>query len=151
MLLRFHDDRCFADGASPYLYRPAHNEDTTNRIFVPVSIDEHKTLAVVDTGGTFLVCDRGIAELLNLDPADGLSEHEILIRNGRFRGTLHRLPLTLMAVEGKSLQLEVTAFVPRDHWPLPSYLGLHCCLEWTRFAVDPTTDTFYFGSIDQAD
>jgi hypothetical protein len=155
MLLKFEDGRPFAQGASTYLYRPATERDTTPRIFVAVLIEDIPTETVVDTGGVYLVCEPETADLLDLDAASGLATDKVNIRGRSVPGTLHRLYLTLLAEEGKSLKLETTAFVPRlrpnERWDLPPYMGLRGCLEWIRFAVDPTTDTFYFGTIDEGD
>ncbi|MBI3732481.1 MAG: hypothetical protein HY259_03370 [Chloroflexi bacterium] len=76
----------------------------------------------------------------------------MLIRGIWYSGRLYLLNLTLLAIEGYSLELSATAFVPDSEWAeswghLPSFLGLPGCLERLRFAVDPSTDTFYFGPL----
>lgn len=155
MLLSFEDGRPFAQGASRYRYSPATEGEKTPRIIVGVLIEGISTEAAVDTGGVYLVCDQGIADVLDLDPAGGLGTDKLkLPRAPRpVPGTLHRLYLTLLAEEGENLTLEIVAFVPRlelnELRKLPSFMGLMGCLEWIRFAVDPTTDTFYFGAIDE--
>ena len=155
MLLRFEDGRPFAQGACPFVYRPATERETVHRIFVPVQIEDIQTEAVVDTGGVYLVCQPEIAALLSLDPASAIRTDELNIRGRKVPGALYRLYLTLLAEEGKSHKLEIIAFVPRlepnEPWNLPSFMGLTGCLEWIRFAVDPITDTFYFGAIDEGD
>ena len=62
------------------------------------------------------------------------------------------MSLTLSPAWGEGLTVDVTAFVPEaeftEAWGLlPSYLGLNGCLDRLRFAVDPVTDTFYFGPL----
>jgi hypothetical protein len=57
----------------------------------------------------------------------------------------------LLAEEGENLAFEATAFVPEQHeeegWSdMPSILGFYGCLERIRMAIDPVTETFYFGS-----
>lgn len=120
-----------------------------------VKIGRQETLAAVDTGAVWLVCDPEIAELLDLDPGDALEERDVLIRGDRYHGKIYRLPVTFMADEGRGLEWESTAFVPDlasdQRWRWPSFLGFHGCLERVIFAVDPTTDTFYFGSANKAD
>jgi len=152
MLLNFQDGRSFAQGACPFLYHPATEWDTTPRIIVTVQIEGIRTQTVVDTGGVYLVCDPEMAALLNLDPTSGLGTTKLNIRGHKVPGTLHRLSLTLLAEEGQSLELEATAFVPHlqpaEQWNLPSFMGLTGCLERLRFAVDPATDTFYFGALE---
>lgn len=153
MLLRFEDDRPFAQGGCMFVDRPATAGTASSAIHIPIQIEGlSQTEAVVDTGGAYLVCNPEIADLLNLDPADALTVSGLEIRGHRVPGTLHRLTLTLLAEEGQGLEQEVTAFVPDPHpsqsWmELPTFLGLTGCLEWFRFAVDPVDNMFYFGSI----
>lgn len=152
-MLCFVDGRPFSQGACTFSYRPVTEQDTTPRIVVGVQIEGLYTETAVDTGGVYLVCDPEIADLLKLDPSSGLGTHKLQIRGFKVRGTLHRVSLTLLAQEGQSLELEVTVFVPclqpNQLWDLPPFMGLTGCLERLRFAVDPTTDTFYFGPIDR--
>jgi len=153
MLLAFQDGRSFAQGACNYLYRPATPEETTPRIVVEVLIEGIQAQAILDTGGTYLVCDPQIADVLNLDPADALETARLNIRGVTIFGSIHRVFLTLLAREGQGMELEVTAFVPDTppylQWNLPSFMGLSGCLERLRFAVDPVTDTFYFGTLEE--
>jgi hypothetical protein len=141
----------FSQGASTFLSRPATERERTDRIFVPLQIENVQTEAVVDTGGVYLVCHPEIAELIGLDPRDKIEDTALTIRGNTFRGDTQRLNVVLIASEGEGLEVEVTAFVPRlqpgQSWPWPSFMGFHGCLERVRFAVDPVTDTFYFGSI----
>lgn len=146
MLLTFEDGQRFSDGACQYLYRPIDGE-TTSRIFLQVGIDHIQTQAAIDTGGVYLFCDPETADLLNLDRANSLESIVIQIRGIQVRGDLHRVLLTLSAEEGENLIIDATAFIPGDEMPnLPTILGMHCCLERLRFAVDPTTQSFYFGT-----
>ncbi len=80
----------------------------------------------------------------------------ILLRGVLVQGRLYRLPLTLLATQGADTTIEATAFVPEpaeaEHWgDLPCLLGLYGCLERVRFAVDPSTEQFYFGPASDAD
>ena len=148
MLLRFQDGRPFAQGACNYLYRPVPREETTPRIIVQVQVEGIETQAIVDIGGVYLVCEPQIAGLLKLKPADALRTDKLTIRGFTYSGHIHRVSLTLLAQEGQSIRLEATAFVPHfPQWNLPSFMGLSGCLERLRFAVDPDTDTFYFGAL----
>jgi hypothetical protein len=153
MLLQFTDGQPFAQGCCGFLYRPATERDTTPRIILTVQISGIETQTALDTGGVYLVCDPEIADLLNLDPSSGVGTDTLGIREWKGSGTLYRLPLMLVSDEGRGLELEVTAFVPSlqpgETWRLPSYMGLSGCLERLRFAVDPATDTFYFGAMEQ--
>jgi hypothetical protein len=67
-------------------------------------------------------------------------------RLGVFQGTLYRGQVTLPADEGESLDLDATVFVCPD-WPGPNFLGYQGLLQRVRFAVDPESNTFYFGRI----
>jgi hypothetical protein len=152
-MLNFDEGHPFSQGACPFLYRPATEQETTPRIFVTVQIEGLQVETAIDTGGAYFVCDPEIADLLGLDPADGVETDELNIRGYKIAGTLHRLSLRLLAEEGKPLQVEATAFIPRlqpyQTWALPSFMGLLGCLERIRFAVDPVTNIFYFGPIDE--
>ena len=109
---------------------------------------------MVDTGGLYLLCSPELADLLGLSDAS-LVEKDVRMKIPRFgnvKGDLCLTTLTLMAEEGSGFELEVTAFVPKrlpssgQDYP-PAIMGLWQCLEKIRFAVDPNSDTFYFGTL----
>lgn len=112
-MLNFDDGRPFAQGACPFLYQPATEQETTPRIFITVQVEGVRVETAIDTGGAYFVCDPEVADLLGLDPADGVETDELSIRGYKISGTLHRLSLRLLAEEGKPLQVEATAFIPR--------------------------------------
>lgn len=151
MPLHFKDGTPFAIGSAPYQYRPATSRETYERILLTISIGDLKTSALVDTGGVFFVCSPEIADYIGLDSERGASADRLLLRGRLISGTLHRVEITLEADEGESLSLAVTAFVPRlragEEWfeEFPCIMALYGCLERLRFAIDPTTGTFYFG------
>jgi hypothetical protein len=151
MVLQFADGRPFATGACPYWDQLSLDRTETPRILVAIWIGDSQTQAVVDTGGVYLVCDPEIPDLLDLNPSASLGVTTLLIRGYEYVGYLHRLTIALPAEEGESLELEVTAFVPRldsgQEWRFPSFLGLQGCLEFLRFAVDPGANVFYFGRL----
>jgi hypothetical protein len=114
-------------------------------------VGEISTEAVIDTGGAFLVLPPEIAGELDLAATAAHGEYRINVRGEIWTGHLHRVPLTFPAERGVGLEIEATAFVPElapgDEWRLPVYLGLFCCLERLRFAVDPGAEpTFFFGA-----
>jgi hypothetical protein len=80
-----------------------------------------------------------------------LGHERVVIRGFSYRGTIHRVPVTILAEAGEALHFEATAFVPEldegEHWPLPSYLGWQGCLERIRLALDPGTERAYFGAL----
>jgi hypothetical protein len=153
MLLQLQNGEPFATGATNYDYRPATKQENTPRIIVSVMIKDIRTLAFVDTGGVYAICSPTIANGLNLNPRDGFSTAPILWRGERYEGFLHTLPMTILAEDGVSLQIEPTFFVPQltvgQTWgeDLPCILGMYLCLDRLRFAVDPSMDTFYFGEL----
>lgn len=149
-MLAFDDGRPFAQGAAPYLDRHA-DDPGLPRLVVQVALGTGRTAAVVDTGAPFFICDPEVLLVNSVDLGEALGTERLLIRGVSYRGELHRLPITLVAEHGQSLDVEVSAFIPvlegGDPWPLPTFLGLQGCLEFTRFAVDPATSTFYFGAL----
>jgi hypothetical protein len=123
-----------------------------NRLLVHVALGQQQARAVVDTGGAFLLLDPQIAASMGIERADALGFERIQIRGFVQRGTVHRVPVTLLARAGESLTFEATAFVPEledgEPWPLPSYLGWQGCLDRIRFAIDPVDEVVYFGAAD---
>ena len=140
----------FACGESPCFLHPAVLGDQLTRLFVYCRIGDTETTAVVDTGGAYLVLDPTVANSTGVDLGDAIARERIHIRGFVQRGTIHRIPLTLLAAEGEPLTFEATAFVPElehgETWPLPSYLGWQGCLDRIRFAVDPAEEVVYFGA-----
>jgi len=151
MTLTLPDGQPFATGVTAYQYRPATAQESTPRLVLEVAIDGVVTHAMVDTGGIYLVCHPRLATQLHLDTAEAISgPRTILFRGVLVQGRLYRLTLTLLAQEGDDLVMQATAFVPEpeeeEGWgDLPSILGFYGCLERARFAVDPRTETFFFG------
>ncbi len=149
-MLLFPDGAPFATGNTNYEYRPISPEGEDNRILLRVEIEQVVTLAIVDTGATYAIIEPSIANIIQLDPATSVGKAMVRIRGEKYQGLLYRLNLTIPATHGEGMVKEVTAFIPdreEEGWGnLPSFLGIASCLEFLRFAVDPATDTFYFGS-----
>lgn len=145
------DGRQFAAGKMPYR---DHVGDVGNlpRIVIVTIVERLPVEAALDTGGSFLVCNPELVEWLGLYPGTGISTASLFIRGMSVNGELHRVTMTLEAQSGENVDVEVTAFAPVLHpeqiWDLPVILGLQGCLEFIRFAVDPATNTFYFGALD---
>ncbi|OGO28152.1 MAG: hypothetical protein A2W33_03970 [Chloroflexi bacterium RBG_16_52_11] len=73
-------------------------------------------------------------------------------RGDKFYGNLFRVDVLLPAFEGISQQFQATVFVPNPDeeakWgDRPTFLGMQSCLERVRFAIDPSGNRFYFGSL----
>lgn len=69
-----------------------------------------------------------------------------------YEGYLYRLHVNFEADTGADLIVEATAFVPlwdaQEAWgDWPVFIGPGGGLERMRFAIDPGTDTFYFGTL----
>jgi hypothetical protein len=149
-LLSFADGESFANGAIEYLYQPATPGEATPRIILPVEVEGIVVPAVVDTGAPYVICAPRLAGTTALRSATPLQRETILIRGSWITGNLYRLGLKFPAELGEELELEATAFVPDREWEdawgdLPSFIGMGGCLERIRFAIDPGSDTFYFG------
>ena len=153
MLLKFSNDEVFAVGAAKYFYRPATAEENTNRIIIPIVVEvDHQILtqAVLDTGAPYAILDPEIARAAGFTDDLALDRIKMNIRGQRLAGSLTRLNITLQATEGDDLTIDTTTFIPDSSsaWGgFPSFLGLAGFLERVRFAIDPNTDTFYFGSL----
>jgi hypothetical protein len=141
----------FSTGATPYIDAHPRDDEPSLRLVITVEIGGTTTDAIVDTGGVYCICDPDLLALVDMPEEEALDSVNLLIRGVTRPGALYRLPLTLIAEEGKHLTIETTAFVPQlqpdESWNLPTFLGLQGCLERLRFAVDPVTNTFFFGSI----
>lgn len=152
-MLQFASGKPFATGAAAYLYQPVSLWETAHRIILNVRIGEFPTQAYLDTGAVYFVCAPEIAGLLGLQPADQLASEQLVFRGRLYQGGLYRIPLTIVAGQGDSLEIEVTAFVPQlhpdDEWPIefPCIAGMSGCFERLRFAIDPLDEIIYFGDL----
>ena len=117
----------FTSGRSKFSDSVPGRMEPTAKVYVKLRIGgvDRTVLAQLDTGAAWSILDSGIAEEL---------------------GHLVRLPLTLVADEGESLETEGIFFVCRD-WPVDlTFLGYSGLLDSIRFALDPQVNHFYFGS-----
>jgi len=140
-----------ATGAISYQDRPATPQENTPQVVLEIAIEGIVAEAIVDTGGVYLLCHPRLARQLDMDASQAVSPViELLFRGVSLQGRLHRMSLTLLAEVGENLGFEATAFVPEqdeEGWSdMPSILGFYGCLERIRMAIDPVTETFYFGS-----
>jgi hypothetical protein len=100
--------------------------------------------ALLDTAAEWCVLSAELLERLG-----GVEEVEgppvrLSTRLGSFTGDLVRIPVRFSAEFGQALTVEATWICCAD-WPGPLVLGWTGCLERFRFALDPETETFYFG------
>jgi hypothetical protein len=149
-LLLFPAREYFAIGAINYAYRPAITNDTTNRIIIGVYVEDSITEAVLDTGAAYPIISPKIAKQAGLDRVKPLERKRMLVRGMWLEGSIIRLNMTLPADEGEDLTVDATAFIPdvEEYWgDFPGFIGQLGFLERIRYAVDPGTDTFYFGTL----
>lgn len=129
-MLKFEDGKPFTSGVTHYTRT---GSDISTRLNLEVLINEQLTTAIVDTGAPYFICSQEVAEQLDLKPEYALSNEEILIRGVKVKGGLHRVTLTIYAMEGSDIELEVTSFVPLkvENYGanFPSFLGFAYCLE----------------------
>jgi len=118
------DGHVFVGGRSTFL-DAGNTPETTSKIFVkvlpaalPVPI-----LAQLGTGAAWTVPHTEIADALCLFERTGPAV-AVSTRGGPFHGSLVRLPLTLVADEGESFEVDATLFACRD-WP--TITNAHIC------------------------
>jgi len=107
-------------------------------------------LALLDTGAHWTLIGPELIELLGGELGDELESVTMSSRLGRFEGTLHRLPIQLIADEGKNVLVDGTCLALPD-WHGPNVLGVHGFLERLRFALEPATTgteaSIHFGGL----
>lgn len=97
-----------------------------------------------------VICPPKVSRLAGLKDVEPLERLTMLVRGMRLEGKIIRMSIKIVAFEGENLTVDATAFVPdvEEYWGnFPAFLGLTGFLERIRFAVDPNTDTFYFGQL----
>ena len=105
-------------------------------------------LAMLDTGAQWTLIGRELIELLGDELGEGLDTITMSTRLGRFHGTLHRLPIRLLADRGTDITVDSTCVALKE-WEGPNVLGFTGFLERLRFALDPadmhTAARIHFG------
>jgi hypothetical protein len=146
MLVRQNGDS-FSVGRSRFADRAEESQEQTAKIFVKITAESLPgvVFAQLDTGAAFSMLNAEIAEAMSLLDGDG-EPKRISTRLGNFPGRLEKARFELVADEGESLSIEATVWVSRE-WPGGTFLGYGGLLDHLRFAVDPSDDSFYFGSI----
>lgn len=149
MPLKFQDeDADFSIGCCQYF-----PDSSGKKILIFVDLPGWGSIsAQVDTGGLYLILDPEVARAIGLEASRGLEIQKINIAGQIYSGNLHRVEITIPAEIGIGVSIQATTFVPdlppNEDWALPNFMGWHGCLERLRFGVDPLTDTFYFGPIE---
>jgi len=103
---------------------------------------------MLDTGAHWTLIGSEHIELLGNELGEGLGAVMMSTRLGRFHGTLHRLPIRLLADLGTDITVDATCLALKK-WTGPSVLGFSGFLERLRFALDPgdmqTPARIHFG------
>ncbi len=150
MTLLFTDGQPFTSGAAPYIDHHPSDPSHLLRLVVQIQVLDQATVAAIDTGGAYLILDPEYVDYSLDTLGEAVEPARLQIRGVAYDGALYRLPIMILAQEGQSLEVEVTAFVPslgpEEPWPLPMMMGLKGCLEFFRFAVDPAANMWFFGS-----
>jgi hypothetical protein len=144
----------FATGVMDYEFHPIAPSDVNLRVILRITVENIPALAVLDTGGPYLIIAPAVADRLGFDSNSSLRNTSIKIQGVKFYGNLHRAYVTLTAKDGASITFQPTAFIPdadqEEKWGnLPTFLGIENCLDRVRFALDPDPDEpkFYFGAL----
>lgn len=144
MLLR--DGAQFCRGRSRFLdHVPGAHEDTKVYVKIMPEALGQVLVAQLDTGAAWAVLDAEVAEAMSLLDGGGFPI-PLSTRRGRQHGRLERVRIDLLADEGESYGLEATVWVSPE-WRWGNFLGYGGLLERIRFAVDPSDNSFYFGSM----
>jgi len=142
----------FACGGVKYFDTYADSPDP--RLVLPIRLGTWPSLisAVVDTGAPWCVFDPVLVGNLGSDIEHLQPIRKLNIRGIAYSGWLYRLPVRLEAMLGQWLEVEATAFIPElsagQVWPFPNFIGLEGFLSRIRFAMDPSTNFFFFGPLD---
>ena len=138
----------FAVGISRYLDAYPGFREAQPRIYVkfrPSGLED-PILALLDTGGHFCILNHEIVPLIRDQLTYRLDELVLHTARGPIRGELYILRIELIAEEGTSLEIDSTAFISPE-WRAPNFIGYSGVLDRLRFAIDPRTNLFYFGSL----
>jgi hypothetical protein len=135
----------FTSGRSRFVDQHPRFPEPTAKVFVKVGFPGSSGIwmAQVDTGAAYSILEAELAEVLGLLDLEG-QRTRVSTRLGTLSGKLVRVPLTLMADEGSSLDLDATFFLSRD-WRGATFLRYTGLLDRLRIALDAPANLFYFG------
>lgn len=138
----------FGKGSARYFDGYPGAREAQPRIYVklrPAGSDA-SFLALLDTGAHYCILNTTASEMVGDQLVDNLGDFAVHTAHGLVRGPLYRHTVTLVAQEGKSLDLDAIVFVPPD-WEAPCYLGYAGALQHARFGIDPRHNRFSFGTL----
>lgn len=138
-------DVSFTTGRARFHDQTPGTHEPTAKVYITVRFSglEGDALAQLDTGAAWSTLQSDIAELLGVLDGDG-EPTTMRTHQGPVTGRLERVPVTLVADEGTSLDLDATFLVSRN-WRGGTFLGYTGLLDKIRIALDPPANLFYFG------
>jgi hypothetical protein len=110
---------------------------------VPVAVrcqfgSQSDEMAMLDTGARWSLLGPDTIALLGEELGEALGSVTMSTRLGRFHGSLHRLPIRLIADMGSDLVVEGTCLALPE-WSGPNILGFSGFLDRLRFALEPAS------------
>lgn len=137
----------FTTGRAHYSDQAPGSQKRTAKIFVKITAEAlgGVIFAQLDTGAPWSMLDAEVAQAMAL-LGDSGEPKRIKTWLGDYDGRLERTSLEIVADDGDALNVEATVWVSPD-WHAGTFLGYGGLLERVRFAVDPSDNSFYFGSL----
>lgn len=154
MTLRYENGDPFTTGSLEYLDHLGGDTEGAPKIFVSIEVDGRRTMAEVDTGGVYVICNPEMAQTIDLSDKSAIRQTEVLTALGLVTGDLYRMDIRLTATTGEDLSVSGIVFVPTEKFEglskfPPLVLGYRGFLEHLRFGVDTGYQgggVFYFGT-----
>jgi len=143
------DGSPFTTGRAAYYDFDPERPRRQSAIYLPVVLPFAQSISVyalADTGSPFCIFDSTLMAAAGIDFADG-EPITLSTRVGRIGGRIQRLPLIIAAEEGDSLLVDASLFVTED-WHQGHFLGYGGFLERLRWAINPVSNSCYFGPSD---
>ena len=140
------NDEEFASGVATYFEEDPSLTSTQTSIHVSIVLEGDVSIQVfarLDPATPWVVLNSELNEQIGLRATSAKVELHTVA--GLMKGSLERFPITLQAEQGDPLEIEATLFVC-DEWQRENFLGYSGFIERIRFAVDPASRKFYFGS-----
>jgi Aspartyl protease len=132
----------FSCGRSTFRDHDPGRSEPTAKVFIRIRLGQIEFLARLDTGAAWSVMTAELAEAAGATNSG--TETTMHTLYGSISGSLAHVPITFVAEEGHSLDVDSTFLISRT-WPHGIYLGYSGLLSSIRFALDPPHNAFYFG------
>jgi hypothetical protein len=136
----------FTTGRSKFVDQAPWSREKTAKVYVGIQIDglSQTLYAQVDTGAAWSILSPDLAREAGIRAETG-DPAIVSTRFGLQRGYIVRIPFSLVADEGESLETTGAFFISPDWPPRQVFLGYTGLLDSIRFALDPQVNDFYFG------